>query len=102
MDGIDGRRQHGDGVTITDSTGDTIGGTAAADRNVISGNGGNGITLNGSSGSTIEGNYIGTDATGALARPTAATAFSSEPLRPITPSAERRATSSRATMPTAC
>jgi hypothetical protein len=61
----------GDGVTITDSTGDTIGGTLTADRNVISGNTGNGITVNGSSGNTIQANYIGTESTGLLARPNA-------------------------------
>ena len=40
-----------------------IGGTAPADRNLISGNGGNGIEL-ASSGVTIQGNLIGTDPTG--------------------------------------
>jgi hypothetical protein len=52
-----------------------IGGTTAADRNVISGNGGNGIQL-GTSGSEqmsqqalIEGNFIGTNATGQSADP---------------------------------
>src|SRR4029450_11632721 len=40
-----------------------IGGTAPADRNLISGNGSNGIEL-ASSGVTIQGNLIGTDPTG--------------------------------------
>jgi len=45
-----------------------IGGTSAAARNVISGNLGDGVHLSGSdsSGMLIQGNYIGTDATGAL------------------------------------
>ena len=44
-----------------------IGGTGAGQRNVISGNSGNGLYLNrGSDGNTIAGNYIGTDATGSL------------------------------------
>ena len=51
----------------------TVGGTAAASRNVISGNiagigVGNGFD-NGGSGHHIEGNFIGTDATGAAALP---------------------------------
>jgi titin len=45
----------------------TIGGTAAVERNVISGNGG-GIAINGSTDTTVEGNYIGTDSTGTVAR----------------------------------
>jgi hypothetical protein len=58
----------GGGITITNSSGDTIGGTSASDRNVISGNGGNGINLNGVSTTLIAANYIGTDSSGALAR----------------------------------
>ena len=47
---------------------DTIGGTTAAARNVISGNGDSGISIGvGATGSVVEGNYLGTDATGALA-----------------------------------
>ena len=53
------------GVSITSSTGNTIGGTTAAARNVISGNGKSGVALDsGSSGNTIVGNYIGVDASG--------------------------------------
>ncbi|MGA2255010.1 MAG: Ig-like domain repeat protein [Thermoguttaceae bacterium] len=61
------------GIVIT-SSGNTIGGTTAADRNVISGNGNGGssayvyfgivITGSNASGNVVEANYIGTDATG--------------------------------------
>ena len=47
------------------STGVTIGGTAAGDRNIISGNTGAGIGLvAGATGELVEGNFIGTDITG--------------------------------------
>ena len=45
----------------------TIGGTAAAARNVISGNLGDGVYLAGASNNIVEGNYIGTDNTGLTA-----------------------------------
>ena len=57
-----------DGVFISESSGNTIGGAVAGARNVISGNGDDGVDLDGS-GSTdnrVIGNYIGTDATGAV------------------------------------
>ncbi len=63
---VDANKQ--DGITVTFSSGDTIGGTSAADRNVISGNGLNGIDLRDSANNTIEGNYIGTNAAGTLDR----------------------------------
>jgi len=48
----------------------TIGGNTAADRNVISASGGFGILTDaGATGLVIQGNYVGTDATGSLARP---------------------------------
>jgi VCBS repeat-containing protein len=55
------------------STGNTIGGTTAAARNVISANGtlygDAGISVwNGANSNTIQGNYIGTDSTGTLDR----------------------------------
>ena len=50
------------------SSGSTIGGATAADRNVLSGNDG-GIFVDGSDGNTIIGNYIGTDVTGNAAIP---------------------------------
>ncbi len=63
-----------DGIDLIGGSGTTIGGTAAAARNVISGNGrssvgGSGINVNGSSvtGTLIVGNFIGTDLTGTRA-----------------------------------
>ena len=56
-----------DGVTIGGSD-NAIGGTAPAERNIISGNSGVGISLGGGANqNTIQGNYIGTDATGTVA-----------------------------------
>ncbi len=56
------------GVAISDGgTGNTIGGTTALDRNIISGNGERAVTiLNGANANLIEGNYIGTDVTGTV------------------------------------
>ena len=63
------------GVPLADNTstglfivasGNTIGGTTAGARNVISGNY-TGISSNGDSDTVIEGNYIGTDPTGTVA-----------------------------------
>ena len=48
--------------------GNTIGGTAAGARNVLSGNDQDGITGFASNGNLIQGNYIGTDAGGTLDR----------------------------------
>ncbi|MBE0540176.1 MAG: hypothetical protein IH623_02215 [Verrucomicrobia bacterium] len=63
-----------DGLRITDSAGNQVGGNMPAARNVISGNGfaagvGAGIYLTGLSATnnTLVGNYIGTDLTGQLA-----------------------------------
>ncbi|MEI8570946.1 DUF4347 domain-containing protein [Methylomonas sp. LW13] len=59
------------GISIWNSANNIIGGSSAADRNVISGNTSLGIGLNTDNGSTtgnvIKGNYIGTDASGANA-----------------------------------
>jgi len=59
------------GIWIVDSPGNTIGGTVARDRNVISGNGiagtgGFGIVIEGVAASTnkVQGNYIGTNVAG--------------------------------------
>ena len=46
----------------------TIGGNTAAERNVISGNVANAVGVYGGSGWTIQGNYIGTDDTGLVAK----------------------------------
>src|SRR5262249_14976730 len=54
------------GIWVNGGTGNTIGGTTSAARNLISGNSGNGIEID--SGSTlVEGNYIGTNAAGTTA-----------------------------------
>jgi len=56
------------GIVLDNSAGNTIGGTAAADRNVISGNTNDGINIGGTSnGNLIQGNYIGTNAAGTAA-----------------------------------
>jgi hypothetical protein len=56
----------GAGVNISNAANNTIGGTTAGARNVISGNGDTGIVIGGptASGTLVQGNYIGTDATG--------------------------------------
>ncbi len=60
--------QSAGGVVILDpSASNTIGGTTAAARNIISGNAGYGVETSGASSNVIEGNYIGTDATGSVA-----------------------------------
>lgn len=58
----------GVGLFVDGSLNDTIGGTAAADRNVISGNGAGGIKLSGGN-SNVLGNFIGTDPAGQAAAP---------------------------------
>ena len=60
------------GVSIVDSRNNVIGGTTAADRNVISGNDASGVTITTNQGQTlnggniVEGNLIGTDPNGTL------------------------------------
>ena len=56
-----------DGVQIYNAAGNTVGGTVAAARNVISGNGANGVVIGGANGNLLQGNAIGTDATGTVA-----------------------------------
>ena len=58
-----------DGIAISDSTGNTIGGSAAGARNLISGNTQAGIRVDDGSNNTIHGNWIGVDATGVAALP---------------------------------
>lgn len=50
-----------DGVSALNSNGLQIGGTTAAERNVISGNAQRGVAFDNVDASTISGNYIGTD-----------------------------------------
>jgi hypothetical protein len=62
------------GVLINNGgDGNTIGGSTAADRNVISGNNGGGISISNGAGvsdnNIVRGNYIGVDATGMIAKP---------------------------------
>jgi hypothetical protein len=60
----------GDGLAIfSGATGNTIGGTTSATRNIISGNdtGGLDILNSGTSGNLVEGNSIGTDVSGTVA-----------------------------------
>jgi hypothetical protein len=60
------------GLNVFDSSNNTIGGTTAAARNVMSGNGtpdipGVGLALTGANNNIIQGNYIGVDASGTQA-----------------------------------
>ncbi|MCY2924658.1 MAG: Ig-like domain repeat protein, partial [Planctomycetota bacterium] len=58
----------GNGVTVS-GDGNTIGGPDAADRNIISGNFGDGVQIQAGSGNTVQGNYIGTTADGTAPLP---------------------------------
>jgi parallel beta-helix repeat protein len=56
----------GNGIRIKGADNNTIGGTALDAGNVISGNQGSGVRIDdGSSGNQVQGNFIGTDASGA-------------------------------------
>lgn len=59
------------GVLISFAGNDTIGGSAAGDGNVISGNGSAGVNISGptATGNLIQGNFIGTDPTGSTRLP---------------------------------
>nr|MBA3240670.1 right-handed parallel beta-helix repeat-containing protein [Acidobacteriota bacterium] len=53
------------GILLANTANNQIGGTAAAARNLISGNVGNGITISsGATGNVIQGNFVGTDVSG--------------------------------------
>ncbi|NWF69391.1 MAG: tandem-95 repeat protein, partial [Chloroflexi bacterium] len=57
------------GIFIDTASGNTIGGTVSAARNLISGNGSNGVHLNNASSNIVAGNWIGTDSSGSSAIP---------------------------------
>ncbi len=63
------------GVVITAST-NAVGGTAVADRNLISANLGQGVFFSGGSGSLVQGSLIGTDISGTVDLVTRTTGFS--------------------------
>ncbi|MBK7934610.1 MAG: VCBS repeat-containing protein [Acidobacteria bacterium] len=71
--GIDLLGNNGTGINASVGEAEIIGGTNAAARNMISGNG-NGISVNDSA--TIQGNYIGTDVSGTLDRGNTGTGIS--------------------------
>ena len=56
----------GAGITQSNSTGNIVGGTSAAARNVVSGNNSIGIQI-GAGSNTVQGNYIGLDSAGTAA-----------------------------------
>ncbi len=57
----------GDGIRVENSTDVTVGGSTAADRNVVGANGGHGIFLDSATSSTVRGNYSGIGAFGGTA-----------------------------------
>jgi len=68
-----GTSRQGNGIELRHTLNTMIGGTTAADRNVISANSRNGVVITGASstGNVLEGNYIGTNAVGNAALPNA-------------------------------
>jgi titin len=52
------------GVSLTSTTSDNVGGPGTTDRNVISGNFGDGVSMWDTSGILVAGNWIGTDSSG--------------------------------------
>ena len=83
----------GDGIAVGgDAADNTIGGTTPEARNVISGNTHDGISITGSSasGNVVEGDYIGTNVTGAVAVPNSNRRLPSTATQPAIPSAASR------------
>ncbi|MFC1712565.1 cohesin domain-containing protein [Candidatus Poribacteria bacterium] len=58
-----GNSDHG-ATIVSGAQYNTIGGTTPEERNIISGNIGNGVTINDAANNKVSGNYIGTDVTG--------------------------------------
>ena len=70
------------GVNIENADNNIIGGTSAAARNVVSGNGSPNINLwFSASGNTVQGNYVGTDAAGTTALDTISVTATRNPIR---------------------
>ena len=68
----------GTGVELDSPAPNTIGGTTAAARNIISANAGSGVSItNLSNDNLVQGNYIGTDKSGTQAWATTRTAYRS-------------------------
>ncbi len=58
---------NGTGVELdAGASGNTIGGTTASARNIISANAGSGVEIDGANDNLVEGNYVGTDKTGTV------------------------------------
>ena len=102
---------NGTGIGLIYGYSNTIGGTTVLDRNVISGNGGDGVEIDGGNSNFVQGNYIGTDVTGTVALGNGASAStlttelwttSSAPTVPTLPPTRPPATSSPATGAKAC
>ena len=67
-DGVTIKANHHVDLFLNNVSNNTIGGTTAALRNVISGSSTSGVGIEGGGFNVVMGNYIGTDATGALSR----------------------------------
>ncbi|HET7271019.1 MAG TPA: hypothetical protein VFI90_08015, partial [Rubrobacter sp.] len=67
----DARLGNTQGMVLSNTQNNTIGGTTAAERNIISGNGTWGVLISEaeSEGNMVRGNYIGTDVTGKVTDP---------------------------------
>jgi hypothetical protein len=65
------RGNAGNGVAVLGASGNTVGAEGNVGDNVVSGNGGAGISLSGAgaTGNVVVGNFVGTDASGAVALP---------------------------------